>query len=169
MESNEKQSSARLVSRLLAAPKVTSGERAVIAEMADGGVFESPGFVTRCVRSGERPYVVWRAVSDWAKETDEAEFAESAVRGLLAQGYDEAVPPLDAEHLQVVLDLDDPKGWVVARWRDSYADHDQMFEVDMCLEHLTDRRLCWNCGDLGVAERDHLFWCVACLEMEKKR
>ena len=81
-----------------------------------------------------------------------------------------AAPPLDAEHLQVVLDLDDPKGWVVARWRDLYADHGQMLEVDMCLEHLTtNQRLCWNCGDLGAAERDDLLWCVACLEMEKKR
>lgn len=159
----------RSVSRLLAAPKVTAGERAVIAEMADRGVFEAPDFVTRCVRSGEPPYVMWHAVSDWAKETGDAGFAKSAVRGLLAQGYDETAPPLDAEHLQVVLDLDDPKGWVVARWRDLYADHGQMLEVDMCLEHLTNQRLCWNCGDLSVAERDDLLWCVACLEMEKKR
>lgn len=159
----------KLVSRLLAAPKVTPGERALIAEMADRGAFETSEFVTRCVRSGEPPYVMWHAVSNWAKQTGDAELAESAVRGLLHQGYDETVPPLDAEHLQVVLDLDDPKGWVVARWRDSYADHGQMLEVDMCLEHCTDQRLCWNCGDLGVAERDDLFWCVACLEMEMKQ
>lgn len=61
-----------------------------------------------------------------------------------------------AERLQVVLNLDDPKSWVVAAWRDIYADHGQALEVDMALEALTDRHLCWNCGDLGVAERDDL-------------
>ena len=85
-----------------------------------------------------------------------------------AQGYDETDPPLDAERLQVVLDLDAPKGWVVVAWRDIYADYGQTLEVDMALEFLTHQRLCWNCGDLGVTERDDLFWCVVCLEKEKK-
>lgn len=159
----------RLVSRLLAASKVTPAERAVIAEMADRGAFETSEFVTRCVRTGETPYVMWRAVKDWARRAGDPALVQIADRGLEAQGYDETVPPLDDEHLQVVLDLDNPKGWVVARWRDLYADHGQMLEMDMCVEHLTNQRLCWNCGDLGVAERDDLLWCVACLEMEKKR
>jgi hypothetical protein len=157
-----------MVSRLLAARKTTPGERLVTAELADRGAFDAPEFVARCVRPGEPPYVMWHAVSDWAKESDDHLLAEGAARGLRAQGYDETEPPLDAERLQVVLDLDDPKGWVVAAWRDIYADHGQMFEVDMCLEALTDQHMCWNCGDLGVAERDDLFWCVACLEMEKQ-
>lgn len=77
--------------------------------------------------------------------------------------------PLGAERLQVVLHLDDPKGWVVAAWRDIYADHGQTLEVDMCLEYLTDQHLCWNCGDLGVTERDDPFWSVACLTKENKQ
>lgn len=140
----------------------------MIAELADRGVFDAPELVARCVRTGEPAYVMWRALSDRAKESGDPLLAESAARGLQAQGHDETLPPLDAERLQVALDLDDPKGWVVAAWRDIYADHGQMFEVDMCLEALTDQHLCWNCGDLGVAEHDDLFWCVACLEMEQK-
>lgn len=159
---------ARLVSRLLAARKTTPGERLVTAELADRGVFEAPELVARCVRTGEPPYVMWRALSDWAKESGDPLLAESAARGLQAQGYDETLPPLDAERLQVVLDLDDPKGWVVAAWRDIYADHGQTLEVDMALEFLTDQHLCWNCGDLGAAERDGLLWCAACLKKEKK-
>ncbi len=140
-----------------------------MAELADRGVFDAPELVARYVRTGEPPYVMWRALSDWAEESGDPLLAESAARGLQAQGYDETLPPLDAERLQVVLDLDDPKGWVVAAWRDIYADHDQSLEVDMALEFLTDQHLCWNCGDLGVTERDDLFWCVACLEKENKR
>lgn len=162
------ESVAKLVSRLLAARNTTPAERLLIAEMADGGVFQDVGFVARCVRTGEPPYVMWRAVKDWASNSNAAGLVDDATRGLRAQGYDETDPPLDAERLQVVLDLDDPKGWVVARWRDIYADHGQALEVDMCLERLTGQRLCWNCGDVGVAERDDPFWCVACLEREKK-
>lgn len=168
MKKDDRNRSANLVSRLMPAPKVTPGERAAIAELTDRGVFDAPEFVARCVRTGEPPYVVWRAVGEWATEVGDLEsktLAESAMR---AQGYDETDPPLDAERLQVVLDLDDPKGWVVAAWRDIYADHGQTLEVDMALEFLTHQRLCWNCGDLGVTERDDLFWCVACLEKEKK-
>jgi hypothetical protein len=166
MEKNDQQRSAGLVSSVMAAPKVTSKERAVIAELADRGVFDAPEFVARCVRTGQPPYVMWRAVKDWASNSNAAGLVADATRGLRAQGYDETDPPLDAERLQVVLDLDDPKGWVVAQWRDLYADHGQTLEVDMCLEALTDQHLCWNCGDLGVTERDDLFWCVACLEKE---
>ena len=155
-----------LVARLMAAPKVTSGERSVIAEIADRGVFDAPGFVARCVRTGEPPYVVWRAAREWATDVGDLESKTLADSAMGAQGYDETDPPLDAERLQVVLDLDDPKGWVVAAWRDIYADQDQRLEVDMALEFLTDRHHCWNCGDLGVTERDDLFWCAACLEKE---
>lgn len=168
MEEPDREPSANLVARLMAAGKVTPRERAVIAEMADRGVFDAPEFVGRCMRTGEPPYVMWRAVKDWARETNDAELVQLAEEGLLGQGYDETDPPLDAERLQVVLDLDDPKGWVVAAWRDIYADHGQTLEVDMALEFLTDQHLCWNCGDLGVTERDDLFWCVACLEKEKR-
>lgn len=157
-----------LVARLMAAPKVTPGERAAIAELTDRDVFDAPEFVARCVRTGEPPYVVWRTVSSWATEVGDLESKTLAETAMRAQGYDETDPPLDAEHLQVVLDLEDPKGWVVAAWRDIYADHGQTLEVDMCLEALDDQRLCWNCGDFGVTERDDLFWCAACLEKEKK-
>jgi hypothetical protein len=169
IEMNEAESVEHLVSRLLAAPKVTSGERSVIAEIADRGGFDAPGFVERCVRRGEPPYLVWRAVRERAQKYNDADLLELAENAIRAQGYDETDPPLDAERLQVVLDLDDPKGWVVAAWRDIYADHGQALEVDMALEALADRHLCWNCGDLGVAERDDLFWCVACLEKENKQ
>ena len=153
----------QLVSRLLSAPKVTSEERAVIAEIADRGVFDDARFVERCVRSGEPAYVKWRAVRDWARDKSETEreWASSlAMNGIEAQNYDETNTPADLAHLQVVLDLDQPKGWIVAAWRDIFADHGQSDEVDLCLEFLTDRRLCWDCGDFGVAERDLLFRCV---------
>jgi hypothetical protein len=88
--------------------------------------------------------------------------------GLSGLGWDETHPPFDAERLQVVLDLDGPTGWVVAAWRDVYADRDQRLEVEMCVEGFTDQHLCWNCGDLGCAERDDLLWCAACLKEEKK-
>jgi hypothetical protein len=159
----------KLVSRLLAARKTTPAERLVIAEMADRGAFDAPEFVARCVRTGEPPFVMWRAVKDWASSSNAAGLSDDATRGLRAQGYDETDPPLDAEHLQVVLELDDPKGWVVARWRDLYADHGQALEVDMCLEHLTDQRLCWDCGDLGVTERDDVFSCAVHLEKKKEQ
>lgn len=165
----EAESVEHLVSRLLVAPKVTSGERSVIAEIADRGVFGAPGFVEHCVRTGEPPYVVWRGVRERAHDADDDELLELVEAAIQAQGYVETDPPLDAERLQVVLDLDDPKGWVVAAWRDIYADQGQTLEVDMCLEALSDQHLCWNCGDLGVTERDDLFWCVACLEKENKR
>ena len=159
-----------LVSRLLAAPRVTSEERAVIAEMADRGVFDDPLVVERCVRTGEPAYVKWRAVKDWARGVPDAnsEWARTlALRAILAQGYEETESPVDAAHLQVVLDLDQPKGWIVAAWRDIFADHGQADEVDMCLEYLTDQRLCWSCGDRGVTEHDDLFWCVDCHNKEK--
>jgi hypothetical protein len=168
MEEPGREPFAYLVSKLMAARKVTPGERAVIAEMADRGVFAAPEFVGRCVRPGEPPYVMWRAVKDWARETSDPELVQLAEEGLLGQGYDETVPPIDAERLQVVLELDDPKGWILAAWRNIYADHGQTLEIDMCLEALSDQHLCWNCGDLGVTERDDLFWCAACLEKEKK-
>ena len=158
----------RLVSRLLAAVKVTSKERADIATLADGSVFGDATFVSRCVRNGPPPYVMWRAVKEWATEAEDLEMKMLAENAIQVQGYDETDPPLDAERLQVVLDLDDPKGWVVALWRDIYADHGQTLEVDICLEHLTDQHLCWSCGDLGVTERDDLFWCAACLKKEMK-
>lgn len=68
-----------------------------------------------------------------------------------------------------MLDLDEPKGWVVALWRDIYADHGQTLEVDLCLVYLTDQHLCWSCGDLGSTERDGLFSCAACLTKESKQ
>lgn len=165
---SEEESTEHLVSRLLAARKVLPEERGVIAAMADSGAFDDPRFVSRCVRTGEPPYVMWRAVREWAQDTEDDELLEFAENAIRAQGYEETDPPLDAERLQVVLDLDEPKGWVVALWRDIYADHGQTLEVDLCLEFLTDQRLCWNCGDLGVTERDDLFWCADCLKKEMK-
>lgn len=162
----ETESVERLVSRLLAAPKVNPEERAAIAGMADGGAFDVPEFVARCVRDKEPPYVNWRGVREWAQDMDDDELLELAEKVIRDQGYDETDPPLDAERLQVVLDLDDPKGWVVAVWRDIYADHGQTLEVDFCLEYLTDHQLCWSCGDRGVTERDHLSWCATCLKKE---
>jgi len=146
--------------------KVTSEERANIAAMADRDFFDDPMFVERCVRIGEPPYVMWRAVEEWAAE--DVEMKELAVAAIQSQGYEETDPPLDAERLQVVLDLDEPKGWVVALWRDIYADHGQTLEIDLSLIYLTDQHLCWNCGDRGVTERDDLFWCAACDEKESK-
>lgn len=160
----------QLVSRLLSAPNVTSEERAVIAEMADRGVFDDARFVDRCVRSGEPAYVRWRAVKDWARDLAETEreWASSlATNGIEAQNYEETNPPVDVAHLQVVLDLDQPKGWIVAAWRDIFADHGQGDEVDLCLEFLTDQHQCWNCGDHGVIDHDDLFWCVDCHNKEK--
>ncbi|KRF37406.1 hypothetical protein [Nocardioides sp. Soil805] len=169
MEKNDEQRSANLMSRLMAAPKVKPGERAAVAELADRGVFHAPEFVARCVRPGEPPYVVWRTVRSWATQVGDLESKTLAETAMRAHGSDETDPPLDAERLQVVLDLDDPKGWVVAAWRDIYADHGQTLEVDMCLEYLTDQHLCWNCGDLGVTERDDLFWSAACLTNDEEQ
>ena len=146
----------------MAEPKVSSGERRAIAALADGGAFALPTFVSRCVRTGEPPYVMWRAVEAFAYESGNGCIAELAIGAIEAQGYDEASPPPDIGDLQVVLDLDEPKGWVVARWRDAYADADDGHAVDMAVEFLSARRLCWNCGDDGVMKREHLPWCVAC-------
>lgn len=164
----ETESVEHLVSRLLAAPKVTPEERAAIAGMADRGAFDVPEFVSQSASTNEPPYVKWRGVREWAQDTDDDELLELAEKVIRAQRYDETDPPLDAERLQVVLDLDDPKGWVVAAWRDIYADHGQTLEVDMCIQHLTDQYLCWSCGDRGVTERDDLFWCAACLKKETR-
>lgn len=166
MKNLDEHSAAQLASRLMAAPKVSGHERRAIAAVADR--FDDPAFVSRCVRIGEPPYVRWRGVREWAQDTDDEQLRELAENAIQAQGYEETDPPLDAERLQVVLDLDDPKGWVVAAWRDIYADHGQTLEVDICLERLTDEHLCWSCGDRGVTERDDLFWCAACLKEEMK-
>ena len=166
---DESESVQRLVSRLLSAPKTTPGERAVIAALADRGIIGRFGFVSACVRGVEPPYVGWRDVERWSVAcSDGAWIRSQADKALRDQGYDENSPPRNADALQVVLELDDPKGWVVAAWRDDYADRDRSLEVDMCLERITDQHLCWNCGDLGVAEHDGLFWCVACNNKEKK-
>lgn len=139
--------------------------------MADRGLFDEPDFVERCVRTGEPAYVIWRAVKDWVRDVPDAirEWASTlARRGIAAQGYDETDPPLDAERLQVVLDLAQPKGWVVALWRDIYADHGQTDEVAMSLGYLTGQHLCWSCGDRGGTERADVFWCAACLSTTNK-
>lgn len=169
MKANESERVERLVSRLLTAVKTTPVERAIIAALADRGVVGRPGFISDCVRGVEPPYVGWRDVERWSMASDDGAWIQTqAAKALSEQGYDETSPPQDADALQVVLDLDDPKGWVVAAWRDAYADRDRSLEVDMCLEYLTNQHLCWDCGDLGVGERDDLLWCVACAHKEKK-
>lgn len=161
----------RLVSRLLSAPKVFPQERAVIAALADNDIVAAPGFAAQCVSSGEWAYVRWGEVARWSEGLARraAWVRKQATAGLSAQGYDENTPPDDASALQVVLTLDDPKGWVVAAWRDLYVERDLSTEVDMCLEHLTGQHLCWDCGDLGVAEHDELFWCAMCQSKEKNQ
>lgn len=168
MGKHDEGATADLLGALMTAAKVSPEERAVIAEMADRGVFNYPGFVERCVRAGQLPYVMWRAVKDWARETSDPDLGHLAEDGLEGQGYDETDPPLDVERLQVVLDLDQPKGWVVALWRDIYADHGQTDEAATSLGYLTDQHLCWDCGDHGVTERDHRFWCAACMSTTHK-
>lgn len=161
----------RLVSRLLSAPKVFPRERAVIATLADNDVIGAPGFAEQCVVLGEWAYVRWPEVVRWADGLSRrtAWVRKQAAAGLSAQGYDEVTPPQEASTLQVVLTLDDPKGWIIAAWRDLYAERDLTTEVDMCLDHLTGQHLCWDCGNLGVVECNELFWCATCQSNEKSK
>lgn len=74
-------------------------------------------------------------------------------------------PPSDLPSLQVALDLDDPDGPKVARWRDDYVQRQEGGDlVDMCLEYLYQRRLCYSCGQPGdsLVHDEDPWVCNAC-------
>lgn len=61
--------------------------------------------------------------------------------------------PETLDALQVALDVDRPDGAEVAAWRDRYVDANDGAQplVNLCVEYLHERRLCYSCG--GPADR----------------
>lgn len=75
-----------------------------------------------------------------------------------------APPTLDT--LQVSLSIDDPSGPQVAAWRDEYLTRGREFGslVELCVEDLHERRLCYSCGKPAtrLVLDDFPRVCVAC-------
>lgn len=57
-------------------------------------------------------------------------------------------PPANLHELQVALSLDDVPGPLVAAWRDQYVEQDEPGPamVELCVEELHSRKLCYSCG-----------------------